>query len=326
MRRRDFLALAGIAGIAPGALAQPGRPPRIGYLLLQPMSTAPSRERLAFLEGLRVLGYEPGKSVVLIYRSAENAPEFLDDMARDLVAGGVDVIVTAGSEATLSAMRATRRIPIVMMAVGDPVGIGAVKAIARPGSNVTGMSFLSSDLTPKRIQLATEVLPRAKRIVVAWDSRNANARAEAGTAQASLGAIGLQAEMVPIADELDIDDALMNIAARRADAFYLAFEGGLVAGNRTRFAGFALRQRLALISGWSGVTEAGGLLSYAPDFPGMFRSSAMHVHRVLRGENPAAIPIEMPTRIELVINAGTAKSLGIVLPQSILLRADLVID
>jgi len=326
MNRRDLLALACLAGAAQLVLAQPRRLPRIGYLLLTPVVDPPSLERQAFLDAMRVLGHVPGRSVEILYRSAEGDETFLDAMAADLVAAGVDVIVGSGSEPILSAMRATRRIPIVMLAVGDPVGIGAVRSIARTGTNVTGVSFISSDLVPKRIQLVRELLPRAKTVAVVSDAQNANAAEEVRATLAAVAAFGLAARPYPVSREAELDEVLESVAAARPDVLYLAFEGRLAAGNRHRFAQFALARRVALVAGWSRVTEVGGLLSYAPDIPTMFARAASFVHRILGGERPEAMPIEQPTRIELVVNARTAKALGISLPQSFLLRADRVIE
>jgi putative ABC transport system substrate-binding protein len=213
-----------------------------------------------------------------------------------------------------------------MLAVGDPVGIGAVRSIARPGTNVTGVSFISSDLAPKRLQLVKELLPRARSVAVVWDAQNANAAEEVRATQAAAAAFGLAARSFPVAREADLDDVLARVAAARPDVLYAAFEGRLVAGNRHQFAQFALARRIALVAGWSRVAEAGGLLSYAPDIPLMFGRAATFVHRILAGERPETMPIEQPTRIELVLNARTAKALGISLPQSLLLRADRVIE
>lgn len=326
MKRRDLLALVGLAGAAPLVLAQPRRLPRIGYLLLVPVVEPPSLERQAFLDAMRDLGHVAGRSVEILYRSAEGDETFLDAMASDLVSSGVDVIVASGSAPILSAMRATRRIPIVMLAVGDPVGIGAVHSIARPGTNVTGVSFISSDLAPKRIQLLKEMLPRARTVAVAWDTQNANAVQEVQATLAAAAAMGMVARTFPISREAELEEVLARIAATRPDVLYVAFEGRLVAGNRSRLAQFALARRIPLVAGWSRVAEAGGLLSYAPDIPTMFRRAAPFVHRVLSGERAETMPVEMPTRIELVINARTAKALGIVLPQALLLRANQVIE
>jgi putative tryptophan/tyrosine transport system substrate-binding protein len=325
-RRNAVLSLLALAAAPRAGFAQRARQRRIGYLLLTSVTDAPSRERQAFLDGLRELGYVPGKTVEIVYRSAENETAFIDDIARDLVKLGMDVIVTSGTAATLSAKRATRDVPIVMLALGDPVGVGAVTSLARPGGNVTGVSFISSDLAPKRVQLIKELVPGAKRIAIVWDTRNANARNEATATVAAARTLGMLPESLGMSSDTNLARALEALATRRTDVLYAAFEGGLIASNRTLLAEFGLRHRLPVVSGWSFLSEAGGLMSYAPDIPAMFYRAAFYVHRVLQGEKPESLPIELPTRVELVINLKTAMMLGIVVPRSILLRADRVIE
>ncbi len=325
--RRQFLAALGALLAAPRHVrAQGKRLPRVGYLLLSPVTDPPSRERQAFLAGLRELGYLPGETVEIVYRSAENEPEFMDDIARDLVNDKVDVIVTSGTSATLGAMRATRSVPIVMLALGDPVGVGAVASLARPGGNVTGVSFLSSELSAKRVQLVKELVPQARSMAIVWDARNANAHEEADETVAASKALGFAPESIPLRSDKALARALERLSVARPDVLYAAFEGGMVAGNRTTIAEFGLRNRVPVVSGWSFLTEAGGLMSYAPDIPAMFRRAARYVHHVLQGERPDALPVELPTRVELVINASTAQRLGLTIPRSVLLRADRVID
>ncbi|KPK08183.1 MAG: hypothetical protein AMJ64_04095 [Betaproteobacteria bacterium SG8_39] len=324
--RRRFLAAAGSLLAAPRFLrAQGRRLPRIGYLLLSSLSDVPSRERQAFLTGLRELGYVPGETIEIVYRSAEGEPEFMDEIARDLLKEQVDMIVTSGSNATLAAKRATRTLPIIMLALGDPVGIGAVASLARPGGNVTGVSFLSSELSAKRVQLAKELVPRARSMAIVWDARNANAREEAEETVAAAKALGLVPESIALGSDKALARTLERLSSARPDVLYATFEGGMVAGNRTTIAEFGLRNRVPVVSGWSFLTEAGGLISYAPDIPAMFHRAARYVHRVLQGERPESLPVELPTRVELVVNANTAKRLGLAIPQSILLRADRVI-
>ncbi len=326
-RRRKVLKALAIAVSLPGvALAQTRRVPKIGFLLLTPAVEPPSPERRAFLDGMQALGHTPGKNLEIIYRSAEGETVFMDEVAREIVAAGVDVIVSAGALPILSARRATRTIPIVMLAVGDPVGIGAVQSIARPGVNVTGVSFISSDLAPKRVQLVKELLPRARKVAVLWDAENANAGEEAAATQEAIRTLGMTPQPEPVARDADIRGVLAGLASRRPDVLYVAFEGRLVASNRFVLSNFALKQRVPLVAGWSRIPEAGGLLSYAPDIPAMFGRAASYVHRILSGERPETMPIELPTRVELVVNRRTAKALGIALPQSLLLRADRVID
>ena len=326
-RRRLLLAGAASAVAASWPVfAQKARVPRIGYLVLSPLSDTPSRERQAFLDALRELGYVAGKTIEIVYASAQNEQDFVDDVCRDLLGRKPDLIVVSGAIATLAAKKATASVPIVFMALGDPVGIGAVRSLARPGGNVTGVSFISSELAGKRVQLVKEMVPAAKRVAVLWDSRNANARAESDAALAAAASLQLKAEPIVLASDADLPRALNRLQANKPDLLYVAFEGGIVASNRTLIAEFGVRHRVPVVSGWSNLTEAGGLISYAPDIPAMFRRSASYVDRILRGAKPAALPVEQATTVELVVNARTAKALGIAIPREILLRADRVIQ
>lgn len=307
-------------------LAQAPRTPRIGYLVLSPLTDPPSRERLAFLDGLRELGHVPGKTVEIVYASAQNEQDFIDDVCQDLLGKKPDLIVVSGAIATLAAKKATAAVPIVFMALGDPVGVGAVRSLARPEGNLTGVSFISSELAAKRVQLAKQLVPAARSVAVLWDSRNANARAESVVALAAAVSLRLKTESIAIAEDADLPRALKRLQANKPDLLYVVFEGGSVASNRTLIAEFGLRHRVPVVSGWSNLAEAGGLLSYAPNIPAMFRRSASFVDRILRGAKPAELPVEQATTVELVVNAGTAKALGIALPREILLRADRVLE
>lgn len=300
--------------------------PKIGYLLVQPLNEPPSRERQAFLDGLRDLGYVPGATVEIVYASAQNEPDFVDEVAHDLVQKRPDVIVVSGAIAVLAAKRATTDIPIVAMAIGDPVGFGAVRSLGRPEGNLTGVSFISSDLAGKRVQLIAELLPKAARIAVLWDSRNANARAESAATLTAIKQLGLAALPFSLNSEADLAGALDRIVKARPDALYVVFEGGTVAGRRTMIAEFGVRHRLPVVSGWSSLTEAGGLISYAPDIPALFRRSASYVDRLLKGASPQQLPFEQATTVELVINQKTAGALGVTIPQALLVRADRVIQ
>jgi len=323
-RRRRLLVLGGALAALPAFGQQ--KVPRIGYLLLAPISDSPSRERQAFLDGLRELGYVPGRNVELIYRSAESEPEFLDEVCQDLLRQKVDVIVVSGAIATLAAKRATRSVPIVIQAVGDPVGIGAVRSLSRPEGNVTGISFISSELAGKRVELIRELVPAAKQVAVLWDKRNANARAEAEATQEAARHLGLASAPLALGSDAELRLAFERLRSRRPHALYVSFEGGLVASNRSSIAQFGLSERIPVVSGWSFLTEAGGLASYAPDIPSMFRRSASYVDRLLKGARPADLPIEQASTIELVVNARSARALGLKIPPAILARADRVIE
>jgi len=327
IRRRQFLS-ASAALLLDSALEARtgGGMPKIGYLLQNAMAEPPTRERQAFLDGLVDYGYFPGRNVELIYRSAQGESEFMDSLARELVALQPDVIVVSGEPALLAAKRATSRIPIVMLALGDPVGVGAVASVARPGGNVTGVAFLSSELAPKRLQLAVECLPGARRLAIVWNRRNTNSQAEARAVQAAAPKLGLTVESFGATSGAELALALDRIAARKPDFAYVSFDAGITAANRTVIAEFGLRNRVPIVSGWHLLTEAGGLMSYAPQIPAMYRRSAYYVHRILKGARPADLPIEMPTKVDLVLNQGTAAAIDVVIPRDMLLRADRVID
>ena len=325
MKRRDLLALGTALALAPSLARAQKRPPRIGYLLLSPLREAPSRERAAFLDGLREHGYVAGQSMDIFYASAENEVDFLENACRDLLRRGVDVIATSGAEATLVAAAATKAVPVVFLALGDPVGLGAVRSLGRPGGNVTGVSFLSNELAGKRLELLREAAPRVKAIDVLWDEDNRNARIEADAAMAAARTLALPARQVPLRRN-HVGVALAALAARRPQALYVAFGQGAVAENRTTIAEFGLHHRVPVISGWSFMTEGGALLSYAPDIPSMFRRGAYYVARVLRGAKPADLPVEQARDIELLLNMRTAKAIGLALPHSLVLRADRVIE
>ena len=320
-----MLAAACAIALTGAAVAQ-ARIPRIGYLVLVPLDERPSSQRLAFLEGLRAHGYVPGKNVEIVYGSAQNAPEFMEDVCQDLIAQKVDVIVASGGVALMAAKNCTTTVPVVMQAVGDPVGVGAVRSLSRPEGNITGVSFLSSDLAGKRIELMRELVPGVRRVAVLWDTRNPNARAESAATLEAVKRIGLRADPSGVASDGELRRFFDQLKANQPDALYVAFEAGLVGTNRTYIAQAALEQRIPLVSGWSFLTEAGGLVSYAPDINVMFRRSASYVHRILKGAKPSELPVELPTSVELVVNLKTARALGIAIPHAFLVRADRVIE
>ena len=327
MNRRQSLAALLALGLGAGrSWAARGGLPSIGYLSLGSITERPSRERQAFLDGLLDFDLVPGKSVVLVYRSAENEPSFLRAMCEELLREEVDVLATPGAQATLAAIAATRTVPIVFLALGDPVAIGATDSVARPTRNATGTTFISSELAGKRIELLKLAVPAAKRVAFLWESSNRNARAESLGAQAAAESLGLGLETVPVDSQAGLNSALRRLALRSPDALYVSFAAGVISANRTAIAEFGLRQRVPVISGWDFMTEAGGLFSYAPDIPAMFRRSAYYVDRILKGAKPAELPIEQAAKIELVLNLRTARRLGLTLPPDLLLRADRVVE
>ncbi len=326
VQRRQFL-IGTIVLVTPlRLLAQAVRVPRIGYLLLVPLVDPPSRERQAFLDGMRELGHVPGKTVEIVYSSAEGEPDFIGDACQNLLRQKAELIVASGPTATLAAKKATSTVPIVMQAVGDPIGIGVVRFLGRPEANVTGVSFISSDLAGKRVQLIRDLVPAARRIAVLWDASSANARAEARVALEAALRLGLKPEEVALPLDRDLLRALSRLQANKPDALYVTFEEGIVVNNRSVIAEFGVRHQVPIISGWSSLTEAGGLISYAPDIAAIFRRSAYHVNRILMGAKPAELPVELARSVELVINLKTARALGLKIPQSVLLGADRVIE
>lgn len=325
-RRQCLTALLALGVFAPPLRAVSGRIPKIGYLSFGPITDVPSRERQELLDGLRALGWVPGKSIELIYRSAEGEVAFLPAMCEELLREKVDVLATPGAAATLAAIRATRGVPIVFLALGDPVAVGATDSVARPSRNATGTSFLSSELAGKRIELLRLAVPAARRVAILWERGNPNALAESDSAAAAALSVGLSVESVQVQSQSEVNSAFERLAARVPDALYVCFTAGLVSSNRTAIAEFGLSHHVPVISGRDFITEAGGLLSYAPDVPAMFRRSAYYFDRILKGVAPIDLPIEQATKIELIINLRTARSLGLKLPPDLLLRADRVIE
>ena len=325
-RRETVAALLAIVATPRWLHAADAKRARIGYLVLEPIRELPSRERRAFLDGLSDLGLVAGQSLDIVYRSAENEPEFLGAMCEELVRDGVDVLATVGALPTLACLRTTRTTPIVFLAAGDPIGIGAADSLARPGRNATGVSYILSDLAAKRIEFLRLVAPAAKRVAFLWDQLHEESQIETEIAQAAAKKFGITAISVPVDGQGSLNLGLQSIARGRPEALYVSFVAGVIARNRTAIAEFALRERLPLISAWSFMTEAGGLLSYSPDIQAMFRRSAYYVDRILKGAQPGALPIEQATKIELVVNRGTARKLGIQLSPEVLLHADRVIE
>lgn len=324
MRRRDFLGAFACLGLCvPRVARAAGKVPRIGYLVQSPLVDPPSPERAAFLAGLRALGYEDGRSVVIEYRSARSDAELLPFLADELVASKVDIIVAVGTPPAVAARKATSTIPIVFLFNVDPVGTQLVESLVRPGGNVTGMSSLGAELGAKRLDLLKETLPRLSRVAVLRDS-GFLIDSELNNIQATARSFGIAVQSVDIGGHPDLTAAFAALAQARPDAL-------LVTTNlrthqyRNIIAEFAIRQRLPTMFGRRDFVVSGGLMSYATDFSTLSRRAASYVDRILRGAKPADLPVEQPTQFEMVVNLKTAKMLGITIPPSILIRADEVI-
>ena len=319
------LVLSCAALLAFAAQAQPpASVPRIGYLVLSPLTDPPSPERAGFLQGLREHGYEDGKNLIIEYRSAEGDPERLPFLAQELMDLKVKAIVVLGSPVIRAAKQASDKVPIVMLFAADPVALGFVHSLARPGTNVTGMTHMPADLGPKRLELLKTALPAVKHVALVWDASNLGAVPEWKAIERAARGIGVRISSIDIADA-DVDVLGARLAAARPDAIMTIIDPR-VAAYRQFLPRLALERRTPTMFDWKPFAEAGGLMSYVPDFPDMARRAAGHVDKILKGADPAELPIQQPTAVQLTVNLKTAKALGIVFPQPILLRADNVIE
>ena len=324
--RRQFLARGLGVLIVPvvAGAQQPARITRIGFLTFARLSSITSRT-VAFRQGLRDLGYVEGQDIVIEWRSADETLNRVPALAAELVDLKVAVIVTADNASTVAAKEVTKTVPIVMATSADPVGIGLVASLARPGGNVTGLTSLSIDLWGKQVGLLKELVPTLSRVAVLSGPTNpANTRAlrEVETAARRLG---LQVQPVEIREAKRLDDAFSAMIKERADALLVLTDAGLET-QRTQIADLATRSRLPTIFARRENIEAGGLMSYGSSLPDQFRYAATFVDKILKGAKPADLPVEQATKFELIINLKTAKALGLTIPQPLLLRADEVIQ
>ncbi|MDP1682765.1 MAG: ABC transporter substrate-binding protein [Burkholderiales bacterium] len=320
-----IIVLAGLFAPLTPAAPLPGKVPRIGYLVLSPLISPPSPERAAFLDGLRELGYEDGKNIIIEYRSAEGDAEVLPFLAAELIEAKVDLIVTLGAQTALVLKNATRTIPIVFLFATDPVGTGLVKSLAHPGGNVTGMSVLAYELGAKRLQLLKETLPGLSRVAILRDSNDPAAATEWKATQAAARALHISLQPLDIQSAQDLSAAFAIIRKQPPDAL-IALMSSRIYSYRNIINKFAMSQHLPIMSGFREFTLAGALMSYSPSLPYLTRRAAVYVDKILKGAKPGDLPVEQPTEIELVINLKTAKALGIKIPPALLLRADEVIQ
>jgi putative ABC transport system substrate-binding protein len=324
MRRREFITLLGGATAWPIAARaqQSGKLPTIGFL--GPDTTFWSPYTAAFAQRLRELGWIEGRTIAIEYRWSEGLPERNAEIAAEFVRLKVDVIVTFGS-AVPTVKRATTVIPIVFAVAQDPVGGGLVTNLARPGGNVTGLSIQATDVASKRLQLLREVMPRLRRLAIMVDFNSPQSVLEMGEVQAAARALGIEVAPLPIYRAEDIAPAFEALKAQAADALYVV-NNALVNSNRTRIITLALSARLPTIFNTRDLVQAGGLMSYGPNYLAQFRHTAEYVDKILRGTKPGDLPVEQPTKFDLVINLTTAKSLGLEVPHAFLASADEVIE
>jgi putative ABC transport system substrate-binding protein len=324
--RRTFLAGTGavlLAGPLAAEAQQPARLPTIGFL----GASTPSAMRdwvAAFVERLHGLGWIEGRTIAIEYRWAEGRTERFAEISNEFVRLKVDIIVTYGTAAVAAAKRATNVIPIVFAGAGDPVGAGLVASLARPGGNVTGLSLQQTDAAPKRLELLREVVPRLSRLAIIANVDSRSAVLDMIEIRDAAGALGLQPSAVEVRGGEQIVPAIGALKGK-ADALYVVTDP-LLFTNRIGINTLATDMRLPTMCSYREYVAAGCLMSYGPNYLDLFRRTAEHVSKILRGAKPADIPVEQPTKFELVINLKTAKALGLTIPPSVLGRADEVIQ
>jgi putative ABC transport system substrate-binding protein len=324
-RRQLLVVLATGALTAPFAVsAQQQKVYRIGFL---GNSTAALEANLVapFREGLRDLGYVEGRNIVIEYRWAEGKYERFPELIAELVALNVDIIVTAGTPAALAVKRAMLKIPLVMAAVGDPVGTGLVASLARPGGNVTGLTAIAPDLEAKRLELLKKVVPKVSRVSFLLNPDNALRVESEKQARAAAKVLDIDVQFVGVREDSHFDQAFDTIARERPDAF-IVLADRVFLHNRARIVDFAARNRLPAVYPYRELVEAGGLMSFGPNYAEMHRRAATYVDKILRGAKPADLPVEQPTKFELIINLKTAKGLGFTISPSLLVQADEAIE
>jgi ABC-type uncharacterized transport system substrate-binding protein len=325
VRRRTFLLVAGTLLVAPlAARGQEPWAPRIAVLVSYPFA-AWKESWDAFREGLRDNGYVDGQNIVIEWRSAEGKHERLPELAAELVKIKVQVIITGGTETILAASKATKSIPIVMATVGDPVGIGVVESLARPGGNVTGLSLYATEISEKRMDLLRATLPKLSRVAIVWNPANASVALKFNAAEAAARAMGLTVQSLEIRRSSDLEVSIPAAAREGADAIFIA-DDGLLLANGARLIDLATKFRLPVVSEFKQFLDVGGLWSYGPNIPAVHRRAAAYVAKILKGANPGELPIEQPTKFELVVNLKAAKTLGLSIPQAVLLQAEEVIQ
>jgi putative ABC transport system substrate-binding protein len=324
MRRRDFIAFLGsaLACWPSTARAQQAKLPTIGFLGTGAAEVWTSWT-VAFVERLRDLGWTEGRTIAIEFRSSEGIRQRIAEIAAEFVQRKVDVIVTSGV-AVPAIMQATRTIPVVFAISTDPLGAGLVTSLARPGGNVTGLSVQQSDIAGKRLDLLREAVPGLHRLAILANIGLRESAQELSEVDAAARKLGLDVARLEIRRAQDIEPAFEALKGQ-AGALYVVIDG-LVGANHMRIKTLALAARLPTIFNTRTYAAAGGLMSYGPNFPDLFRRAAEYVDKILRGAKPGDLPVEQPTKFDLVVNLKTAKALGLAIPEAFLLRADEVIE
>jgi ABC-type uncharacterized transport system substrate-binding protein len=298
---------------------QPAKVPRLGMLV------SGGQQRVdAFQQSLRELGYIEGKSIIIERRDPEGRTEKYPELAAELVHLKMDVIVTGGLTGARAAANATKTIPIVIAAGGDPVRIGLVASLARPGGNVTGNTTLSPELSTKGLELIKEVLPKASRVAIIWNPEGSASVVAFKETEAAAPSLGLTPLSLEIRRREDLEPSFGTLSQRRADAL-LVIQGNVPSANRKRVVELVAKHRLPAMYWEKEFVEAGGLMSYGSDYTALYRRAATYVDKILKGTKPADLPLEQPKKFEFVINLKTAQQIGLTIPPNVLARADKVI-
>jgi putative ABC transport system substrate-binding protein len=325
MRRRDFITLLGGAAMWPlvARAQQSAKVPRVGFLRFGP--AAANADRVEGLRaGLRQLGYVEGKNIVIEFRWAETVDQ-LPELATELLRMNVDIIFAMSSTEVEATRQLTMTTPIVFPVHADPVGLGHVASLARPGGNITGLTVILTDIVAKQLEILKEVVPQATRIGVLFSPTAPSHRPAVQALETAGEKLGVQLVMVPARTVEDFEGAFSTMSREQVGGF-LVVAAPLLVSHRARLTELAIRHRLAGTFGGKEYVEAGGLMSYHADLIDLCRRAATYIDRILKGAKPADLPVEQPTKFELVINNKTAKAIGLTIPESFLLRADEVIE
>jgi putative tryptophan/tyrosine transport system substrate-binding protein len=328
MRRRDFIkVIAGATAVYPfvvRAQQQVGKVYRIG--ILEPTSQALNGDNFdAFRQGLHEFEYIEGQNLVIEYRSADGHNERFPNLATELARLNMDLILARGTPAALAAKNATRTIPIVLLGIGDPVEQGVVASLAHPGANITGLSASATELYAKRLELLTELVPRVARIAFLTNMSNPNEQFNWQQIERAARVLGIRPQLLDVRKPEDFERTFNDASEQRIDALVVALDG-LLSQNRQIIVDLAAKHRLPAVYGSSEFILPGGLAAYGPSYSDLYRHAANYVDKILKGARPADLPVELPTKFQLVINLKTAKSPGLTIPPTILARADEVIE
>jgi putative ABC transport system substrate-binding protein len=317
--------IGGAAGLSqPLAAQQSRKPPRIGILLPGTPASFSLRAK-AFLEGLGTLGYIEDRTIAIDWKWGQDQVDVLPGLAQELVRNNVDVIITGGTAAAKALKDATRSIPIVMAIIGDAVAAGLVDGLAQPGGNATGFSIIAPELGGKRLELLKEIVPGITSVAVLLNTTNPQSQIELKEMRIAAQAMSLQLHPAEISSEAGLDDAFTAVKHAASQAL-IVLTDPILFSQRKRIVDLANATRLPAVYFFQGFPEAGGLMSYGPSDADLFRRAAGYVDRILKGAKPRDLPVQQPTKFDLVVNLKTAKALGLVIPESFLLRADKVIE